>query len=225
MYLRPRIDTKTFTDELYYKNTLMLDIKIEYPEITGPISLRSELILHKYYMNDLRKIYRYAKLELYPMAVDSYKYAVSQGFPFNAYTLIREMNVTFNDKGLISLYFDTYEYTGGAHGLTTRVGNTWSLDAPKLLTLDDLFAPGFDYADVIIREITRQAHENIKAGNDIYFDNVEANIVSNFNPANFYLTPDGVAIFYPLYSIAPYAAGIQVFVIPYDMLDFRVNKW
>ena len=71
MYLRTRIDTKTFTDELYYKNTLMLDIKIEYPEITGPISLRSELILHKYYMNDLRKIYRYAKLELYPMAVDS----------------------------------------------------------------------------------------------------------------------------------------------------------
>ena len=37
----------------------------------------------------------------------------------------------------------------------------------------------------------------------------------SFDPERFYLTPEGIAVFFPLYAIAPYAEGIPVFLIPY----------
>ena len=32
----------------------------------------------------------------------------------------------------------------------------------------------------------------------------------------FYLTPEGLAFFYPMYAIAPAAEGIPVFTVPYE---------
>ena len=37
-----------------------------------------------------------------------------------------------------------------------------------------------------------------------------------FNPENFYLTGDGLAVFYPMYALAPASAGIPVFTVPYE---------
>ena len=34
-----------------------------------------------------------------------------------------------------------------------------------------------------------------------------------FDPERFYCTPEGPVVFYPLYSVAPYAEGIPVFPI------------
>lgn len=36
-----------------------------------------------------------------------------------------------------------------------------------------------------------------------------------FNPRNYYLTPDGLAFFFPMYALAPAAEGIPVFHVPY----------
>ena len=40
-----------------------------------------------------------------------------------------------------------------------------------------------------------------------------------FNPQNYYLTPEGLTVFYPMYAIAPPAEGIPTFLLPYGGAD------
>lgn len=210
MELNPIIEITNIKKNFYYQNELMIDVNIEYPQLTGLVPIRTAKIFNRFYFNETKNLLRYARKELYPAAVEQYKYNKEQGFPFNHYTLMRVFDITYNEKYIISLYADTYEYTGGAHGLTTRISNTWSLKEPKMLTLADVC--GNDNYDEIIAEITRQALEKQET-EPIFFDNLEENIIKNFDPNNFYLVPEGVVIYYPLYSIAPYASGIQEFLI------------
>ena len=44
------------------------------------------------------------------------------------YELYRETNITYKDDKLISMYFDDYTFTGGAHGTTVRSLQTWDLE-------------------------------------------------------------------------------------------------
>ena len=39
-----------------------------------------------------------------------------------------------------------------------------------------------------------------------------------FNSQNYYLTQEGLTVFFPMYAIAPSAEGIPAFTIPYAQL-------
>ena len=49
----------------------------------------------------------------------------------------------------------------------------------------------------------------------MYFDDYFHLVRENFKPNNFYLVDEGIVIYYDLYDIAPYAAGIRTFLIPF----------
>ncbi|MEM5769578.1 MAG: RsiV family protein, partial [Bacillota bacterium] len=38
--------------------------------------------------------------------------------------------------------------------------------------------------------------------------------VQTWNPCSFYMVPEGLAVYFQQYDIAPYVMGIPVFVIP-----------
>ena len=52
----------------------------------------------------------------------------------------------------------------------------------------------------------------------MYFDDYQDLIKKNFNPQSFYLTPNGLVIYYQQYEVGPYAAGIIEFTIPYEQI-------
>lgn len=55
----------------------------------------------------------------------------------------------------------------------------------------------------------------------VYFDDYRKLIAQYFNEEQYYLTPQGVAIYYQQYEIAPYSTGIVVFTVPYDVLGWK----
>lgn len=207
------IRKQTLNDKLYYNRVLMVDIRIEYPSISGYEGNTGRFNL--YYRQKARKNYRYASTKLYQDAVKQYKFAQSQGYPFNAYEFVEVFEATYCKNSLVSLYYDIYEFTGGAHGNTTRKGNTWDMRKGEMLSMGDLFAKNYDYKSVILKHVEAEARRRQITGMATYFENMEENIRKYFDEANFYLTEEGLAVFYPLYSISPYADGIQVFIIPY----------
>ena len=73
-----------------------------------------------------------------------------------------------------------------------------------------------DYQEYLIQTINRQIAGQIASGNNIYFENYEQLTAKTFQPESFYLTPDGLAIYYQQYDIAPYSSGIPVFIINYE---------
>ncbi|HBB28743.1 MAG TPA: DUF3298/DUF4163 domain-containing protein, partial [Clostridiales bacterium] len=126
----------------------------------------------------------------------------------------------YNDNCFLSLYTDKYEYTGGAHGNTIRTSNTWELCTGQNIYLYCFFKPYTDYTHMLIQEIIAQAEENLKENPFIYFDDYKNLIIKNFNPHSFYMSPDGITIYYQQYDIAPYSTGIVEFTIPYTKIGW-----
>ena len=56
--------------------------------------------------------------------------------------VILNYRVAYNQKGLLSIIFDDYLYTGGAHGITGRHGYTADIKTGVSYALKDLFVPG-----------------------------------------------------------------------------------
>lgn len=209
--------TQRIESLLYYKMKPVLEIRIDYPHFTGKIPKKSENRINEYYRLNAKKQNAYARTQLYTQAVNNYRYAAKNGYEFNFYTLYNTFEPTFLSPGLISLYMDSSEYTGGAHPNTTRSAQTWDAQTGKRLHMRDFFKPSFPYQkffiDYIIQEV--ESSEN----KEEYFDDTPRLIKKHFRERNFYLSPEGFVIFYPLYTIAPYYMGIQTFTIPYGQLN------
>jgi hypothetical protein len=84
----------------------------------------------------------------------------------------------------------------------------------QALTLVDLFAPNVNYLDAIAKYSIAQLSTR-----DIGFQGFELGATATAqNYRNWSITADGLMITFDEYQVAPYAAGPQTVVIPYQVL-------
>ena len=202
-----KIDRVLMQRNLAYKGKVILKYKIEYPQIKE----KNKFNQYNYEKaNDLRKE---AEGELFEMAKKQFDYAESQGYPFNNYEIVSQFTLTYNYQNYISLYIDEYIYQGGAHGSTLRTSQTWNIVDEKMIKLSQWFRNP-NYVSELIDNINQQIEENIKNGNNIYFEDYCCLTSKNFRVENYYLKNGLIYIFYQQYDIAPYSSGILNFEIP-----------
>ena len=206
--------------EFTYGRTAVLTFSSSYPEIVSAPGAAAERINRRVRLQE-EGFYRYASTVLYRQAVKEYRDSLENGFPFRPYDAVLNYEVTLNGNCYFSLYRDRYEYTGGAHGNTVRSSDTWSLKTGNRLALSDFFMPGENYRMILTEQILLQADENMRQNPGIYFEDYRALIVKFFHPESFYLTPEGLNIYYQQYEIAPYSTGIVVFTVGYETLGWR----
>jgi len=219
MEMRPYIvvvKEKMLQADKTYKGHVILSYTIKYPQF---ISDRFHLILNKLNIFYRTKALMYEKSNisnLFQMAMVEYEYSVAHNYPIRAFEAFTAYKTTYNRNCAISLYFDQYEYTGGAHGITVRSSDTWHLIKSKKLELQEFFPYQQDYRSYIIDHIIKEIEGQIAEGNNIYFENYKQLVQENFKENSFYLTNDGLVIYYQQYDIAPYSSGIVEFTIPYS---------
>src|SRR5262245_15091855 len=95
-----------------------------------------------------RTYVKWAKDDLARFVRDSEKTFKDIG-KFNApYEYLMKGKITYNSPHLMSVWFDGYEYMGGAHGMSPYYGFTLGSVGGKqrLLRLADFFRPGAKYA-------------------------------------------------------------------------------
>lgn len=203
--------TMLLEDTMKVNGTTVLTYQIKYPVFRAPIYQMSLSLINQYYKRKALEFQNYVKEKLYPMAVEQYRESIKNGYPIMVYEAMTVFQLTYNQACIISLYFDQYEFTGGAHGSTLRYSDTWNLQTYRRLKLNDLFiCPG--YQQMIFRQIKAQIQKNP----EIYFEDYEKLVVDTFNKNSFYCTPKGIIIYYQQYDIAPYSSGIREFLIPYS---------
>lgn len=206
------ITMKEFKRDFYYDDTLIISFSSSYPQVRLRHKKTEKRINNRYLLN-VKSFLRYSESVLYPMAVEQYKDALKNDFPFRTFSAVLNYTVTFNHDGLLSLYGDRYEYTGGAHGITKRGSDTWELKKGAVLPLSNFFPQRPDYEEYIIAQIIKQANADMQENPYIYFENYQELIKKNFNKQNYYLTQKGIVIYYQQYEIAPYATGIPEFTV------------
>lgn len=135
------------------------------------------------------------------------------------YQLYSRYKVT-NSQNITSFYIDYYQFTGGAHGITTRLSYSVDNKTGKELQLSDLFKSGYDYKKVINFEIANA----IQMDKDKYFTGKDGfNGISENQ--GFYLSSGNVVIYFQVYEIAPYVTGIPEFYISVEKFDQKGLKY
>ena len=127
-----------------------------------------------------------------------------------------DFDVKKNSDNILSILIKYYKYAGGAHGYYENVAYNIDIRSGKFLTLSDLFKEDIDYKSVINEEIRIQIEELIKSDEQnkgVYeFKSIE-------DKQKFYIQDDNLVVYFDLYDIAPYAAGIPEFIINVNKID------
>ncbi len=214
------VDTVTMESELSHQQNAVLHYKISYPQFSGTYFQRMLGEMNCLYKAKAQALQQGRVRELFCQATNEVAGAVSEENGNNAriprYDFAVAFDTPFNQNCVVSLFFDQYEFTGGAHGNTVRCSDTWNLQRGCCLLMRDLFARTTNYRAYLIEHINKQIAEQMETDDSIYFDDYPCLTVRYFNERQFYLTPDGIVVYYQQYEIAPYSTGIPTFTIPYS---------
>lgn len=210
------IENRILKGELRYKGVIVLTYKIEYPEIIRSRYEFGKEAFNKYNRDKAFRFEQYVKTNLFKQAKDAYEASLANDYPIMVFEAIMQYRITYNSNYLVSLYYDEYQFLGGAHGSTIRTSQTWDLPTARQLPLEYFFQNNRDYKVDIIKEINRQIKEGIETGNNYYFEDYCQLVLDTFNTNNYYLSDKGIIVYFQAYDIGPYSSGI---------LEFNIKKY
>ncbi|WP_171682425.1 stalk domain-containing protein [Paenibacillus planticolens] len=170
------------------------EITINYPQIEGWANSAASAKINAFIQSEIEK----------------YKDAANKGLSKNGneypYSFDVNYQITYNQKHKLSLYFEVYSFTGGAHGSTTRDSHTFDLDTGNELSLQQLTSNNANYKTIINETIKKQIKEQDYALIEP-FESIR-------DDQGFYLKDDTVVVYFGQYEYAPYVLGILEFPIP-----------
>ncbi len=116
-----------------------------------------------------------------------------------------DMDYDYVKEGdLLSVRFIQYVYYGGAHGLEQFITFTSNTSTGEMYEFKDLFKNDVNYNSVVKELILKELEKNA----EIYFSDYKETIANKNGDYKFYIDGDKIVVYFDLYEIAPYAAGI-----------------
>lgn len=155
-------------------------------------------------------------------ALADYEYFKATGIPWDHYYADALDYVEYRiGASAISLFFDEYTDTGGAHPTSGVLCKLYDIEGAAWLTAeeltDDLAAFKAVIAENILHDI--EATERSEQYYDDYRTTVEA-----LDGVEYYFTDGGVFIYFQDYTLGPHAVGIQEFYIPAEIFSPALNE-
>jgi len=129
-------------------------------------------------------------------------------------------SIGFHRKNLLVLNESGYDYPlGAAHGMPLQEYVHLDTKTGTFYELKDLFKAGSDYTAVLSEIVQKQIEEKADEMG-VWIDSYDG-----IRPDHaFYLTEDGLNLYFYPYEIAPYAAGFPTFTIPFGDIEDLIDK-
>ena len=143
--------------------------------------------------------------------------ALGETLDMSRYALHGSYSVLRPSQEAVSLVFEIWTYTGGAHGNLDVIPLTYSLLSGQRLGLVDIFE-NVDKALEIMSAVSRKELATRLGGgrvDSMIHDGTEP-LADNFSALA--LVPGGVRVYFQPYQVAPWAAGTQRVFIPLEKL-------
>lgn len=123
--------------------------------------------------------------------------------------------VLYNSNNILSLAFNHYFYSGGAHGVHAVTTRSYDLDRRQRIKLQDRLRPGYERALQAALDKAARIHAGLGADDPLkQFFLVDQIPITD----NYYFTGKGVVFSFPPYEIAAYAAGQIELFVPFSSL-------
>jgi len=197
------------TRSLKREGVPVLDYTVRWPRL--PDDSRAMRRINRYYRALTgRWQARWEKI-LYPRAC-----AETPDRPWSA---VLDYQITCQRDNLLSVRMDAREDAGTSRPLLACHSCTWDLESGTPRPLRSFFPPHTRWRAQVLEELHRKAEKNVASGVFLYFEDWPRRLRVWFDPDHFYLTDEGIALFYPLYTLAPYLEGIPVLLLDRDFRE------
>lgn len=136
-------------------------------------------------------------------------------------TIITEFSPTLKNQLINLNAFGYYYGFGAAHPNSFQFTKYLDVSSGAEMVLESLFKSGSDWRLAIAKEIDRQYMADEDAFLFIEKSDPEADRVKAFYEAHFEITfeENQMVVYFPVYEIAPYAAGLPTYEVPYEVLE------
>ena len=116
--------------------------------------------------------------------------------------------ILYNANGLLSCTNYTYTYSGGAHGLGTKVCFVYDVYENQIIDINSIFK------NEHINDVLSLIKQELINNNVNVFDMNDVNVTENF-----FVDEKGIHWLYNQYEIAPYSEGIIEVLLPYSKIQ------
>ncbi|WP_078553917.1 DUF3298 domain-containing protein [Alkalihalobacterium alkalicellulosilyticum] len=172
-------------------------VKIHYPQFKST--------LHRKVLTQVNKDVKQKAEGFYNSSVemvqDAHEYGGIDMFDFNMF-----YEVTLSENNTLSVLFTISEWAGGAHPIDYRENYVIDISTGKEISLEDML--GSEYREIINSEIKRQSTQR-NLSSFYQFEGFTSD-------PGFYITDQGIVIYFGLYEYTSYAEGFPEFIIPYQ---------
>lgn len=133
--------------------------------------------------------------------------------PFNWQVELMTYYDYYKNGNILSLKLNTYNYQGGAHGMSFMDAITLNIATGEIYTFENLFKENSNWNEIITHIIFNE----IEKDSDMYFfEDYKETILDKEGQYQYYIDGDKLVIYFDLYDIAPYASGMPTFTIDAD---------
>lgn len=192
--------------------TAAVSIPCPVPADTG-VSRR----IRRFYQLQGRSYLRYCERWLLPQAKAAYEAALAASTPLPCFHAELTYRVTYNDGGFWSLYTQSRETLPSGLPLLLRRGDAWDLAAGYPVPIQSFFPRQCRWRRQLLALTMQEMEQRERSGAAVYHPAWRRELRRSFNPRSYYLTEEGLALFFPMYALSP-TAEIPVFTVPYRTL-------
>lgn len=172
--------------------------------------------VRSFYRLQSRAFFRYCQGELRPWAAAEYHAARRDSAPLSCFQASLEFQETYRAGRLWSLYTELRENAAPGSPMRRRWGDTWDLRAGYPAALADFFPRRVPWKRILMDLAAAEIERQEKRGLSCYHPDWRRRLRRCFNPRNYYLTPEGIEFYFPMYAIAPACEGLPTFLCPWD---------
>ncbi|MBO5340058.1 MAG: DUF3298 domain-containing protein [Oscillospiraceae bacterium] len=198
--------------ELTLQGEPVLSCTLTWPELAG--GGKGTAAINRYYRHAAgmwrsrweREVFLHACLDLADRRARSR--------PFKPWQVQLTTHITLRTDELLSLWQEGTEQQGFERPLSLRRGDTWSVADGAPRTLASFFPGERRWKKRMLEQLERQARHRLEQGESLLDPDCPQRLKGAFDPQRFYLSAEGIQVFYPMYVLGPGAEGIPVFSIP-----------
>lgn len=184
---------------------------IKYPQVRGLSNKNAELKINATLQQGAQLANQH-RIKLFADEKEAKKnWDASQG-PWRAYEYVFTYKVPFNDSGKLSVIYNEYSYTGGAHGMT--IGTTYNFDTMtgNIIPLSKLIKG----KEKSIQDYTYQQLQKKYSGYILIKSPNE--IILNDKNRLWVFDKVGIKLIFNEYEVAAYVAGMPEIVVPFSYI-------
>ncbi len=196
-------------DFVYEEESEYFSIRMTYPK-DAIVSADAEIFVFSS-VSQFKKLFE----DLSPEDIEVFKSSASGKYTLESTYRKKE------DLGMVSYIFDTYEYTGGAHGNLGIV--TFNYDSSgKKINIKDLFKKDPQNLSAVASLAQDSLISSVEGGREnLFLEGLEP-VYENFS--NFYFSEGSLFFLFPPYQAGPYSLGPLEAKIPLEKVFGYIKK-